>query len=372
MTTKSIRVLVVDDSAVLRARICDILAMEPGLEVVGTACDGLDALRKLEVLQPDLMTLDVQMPRMDGLATVDAVLSKRSIPIIMVSSLTHRAASTTLDALERGAMDYIAKPDGSGASVEFAEQLVHKIRVMANVDVQRVLQFRRAKAARMAASRSAALSNPADTESTEKYPTQCIALGVSTGGPPALASMFQDLQAPLPPLVIVQHMPANFTGPFAARLDSLSKLSVKEAQHGDRLRANHAYIAPGGKHLRLKRQGDYTVVSITDGEPVSSHKPSIDLMMQDAAAIFGLGCLGVLMTGMGSDGVAGCRAIREAGGYVLGQDEASSDVYGMNKAAFVQGQVDSQFAVEYLPQILAQQCRRIGVAQQASGAVGVR
>jgi two-component system chemotaxis response regulator CheB len=184
----------------------------------------------------------------------------------------------------------------------------------------------------------------------------CIAIGVSTGGPPALSRLFQSLTPPLPPIVVVQHMPSTFTGAFARRLNSISRLSIKEAEAGDMLQPNQVLIAPGGRHLHLRRKGSCVNVEISDGNPVSGHRPSVDIMMRDAATAFGSRCLGVIMTGMGHDGAAGCAAIRRAGGYVLGQDAATSDVYGMSRVANLNGDVDRQFALNNLPVLLTHQC----------------
>ncbi|MGC4006831.1 MAG: CheB methylesterase domain-containing protein [Pirellulales bacterium] len=189
---------------------------------------------------------------------------------------------------------------------------------------------------------------------------RCVALGISTGGPPALATVFAALRPPLPPIVIVQHMPAQFTKSFAERLNGLSALTVKEAEHGERPLPDHAYIAPGGRHLGLERRGATIRLVVRDGEPVSGHRPSVDVLMTDAARFYGERCLGVIMTGMGRDGAAGCAAIRAAGGTVLGQDQASSDVYGMNKVAFVEGHVDRQFSLDDAAQTLMREARAIG------------
>lgn len=182
----------------------------------------------------------------------------------------------------------------------------------------------------------------------------CIVIGASTGGPPVLTDLFAALSPPMPPILVVQHMPAAFTGPFAKRLDSVSSLSVREATEGAEILNNEAMIAPGGRHLCLRRDGKRVVVKLTDQEPIHGHRPSIDAMMSDAAAIFGPHCLGIIMTGMGLDGVAGCRSIREQGGDVWGQDQATSAVYGMNKAAFIAGWVTRQFSIQDLPRLLQQ------------------
>jgi two-component system chemotaxis response regulator CheB len=354
MTLRSIRVLVVDDSPLIREMIADALAAHPDLSLAGFAGDGAAALDSIAALRPDIVTLDLQMPRMDGLATLDALLATHPVPVIVVSSLTQRSADHTLQALQRGAMDYVAKPEGAEAMRKvFGEDLVTKIRHMAGADVRRILQFRQARE-----KRAASAFPPLDNTLLTRFAAGCIAIGVSTGGPPALSQMFAALAPPLPPIVVVQHMPPVFTGPFAGRLNSISSLTVKEGAAGDVLAPNCAYVAPGGKHLSLVRRGSKVVVSIEDGEFVSSHKPSVDVMMKSAAEAFGERCVGVIMTGMGRDGADGCAAVRAAGGYVLGQDQATSDVYGMNKVAFVEGHVDRQAPLGALPDLIAEQARR--------------
>jgi two-component system chemotaxis response regulator CheB len=364
----TIRVLVVDDSAMMREMISDFLASAPGIEVAATAVNGRKALEILDQVNPDVVTLDVQMPEMDGLETLDAILKQRPLPVIMCSSLTTRGATTTLDALDRGALDYVAKPEGVGPAVHAAlrEELVRKVRTMAGTDVRRMLQIRRERAERLKQRPAplmakAATPPPAIATSGDSlhFADKCIALGISTGGPPALTTIFQSLLAPLPPIVIVQHMPADFTKALAWRLNSITPLSVKEAASGDVLKPNCVFIAPGGKHLRLQKEAGVVKCLIRDGENVSGHKPSVDVMMTCAAEIYGSRCLGVIMTGMGRDGADGFAAIRRAGGFVLGQDDASSDVYGMNKVAFVEGNVDKQFSLDGGASAITSQVRRM-------------
>ncbi|HOM18234.1 MAG TPA: chemotaxis-specific protein-glutamate methyltransferase CheB, partial [Thermoguttaceae bacterium] len=309
-------------------------------------------------LQPDVVTLDIQMPKMDGLATLEAVLQKYSLPVLMVSSLTQRGADITFQALDQGAIDYIPKPENAGQLVSAADELLRKIRLAAGADVERILRIRRERKQRQAARPKILPHKAADDSQTASLADKCIALGISTGGPPALSVLFQDLQPPLPPIVIVQHMPPHFTKPLSWRLDSISPLSIKEAADGDLLRPNHVFIAPGGFHLELRKLGPQVKVRIFDAPPVSGHKPSVDVMMQSAAKIFGPRCVGVIMTGMGRDGADGCKAIRAAGGYVFGQDEASSDVYGMNKVAFVEGGVDRQFSLDEGARLLMEYVRK--------------
>lgn len=348
MASEDIRVLVVDDSAVVRSIIADSVGATPGMKVVGTAGDGRQTLEILDSVRPDVITLDVQMPNMDGLATLEAILARHPIPVVMVSSLTRLGANITLDALDRGAVDYLAKPDyGAKTRTALREELPRKIRNAAGLDVRRILQIRRERKQRRA---EAARSKPFVRRAAETEPLElgdkCIAIGISTGGPPALARLFEDLCPPMPPIVVVQHMPPSFTKPLAWRLDSLSELSIREAAPGDRLEPDHVLIAPGGKHLQVRSFGGSTKAVVRHGAPVSGHMPSVDVLMKSVAEAFGANCLGVIMTGMGRDGADGCGEIRAAGGYVLGQDQDSSDVYGMNKVAYVEGNVDRQFSLD--------------------------
>jgi len=374
MSRPNTRVLVVDDSAVIRAMISDVIQDADGFEVVGTASNGRKALATLDSLRPDVITLDLQMPEMNGLETLDAILACRPTPVIIVSALTRAGAAITLEALDRGAIDYVAKPQ-SGADVcaALGHDLLRKIRDAAGADVRRILEIRRHRKIRRGERLSAKppLHTPVVRPKFGTSPASicdfCIAIGISTGGPPALSALFEAMQPPLPPIVVVQHMPPQFTGPLSWRLNTISALSIKEAAAGDILRPNHVFIAPGGKHLRARRQGSIVKLAISDGAPVSGHKPSIDVMMTSIAETFGSRALGVIMTGMGRDGCEGCRQIRQAGGYILGQDEATSDVYGMNKIAFVQGHVDRQFALDEAAAVIGRQVRSMDAQRAARG-----
>jgi len=364
MPMEDIRVLIVDDSAVIRTMLSDQIAATPGMTVVGTARNGREAVTAVPNLHPHVITLDMQMPEMNGLTVLDAILDNHPIPIIMVSSLTRAGAAITLEALERGAADYVPKPEhGAQDMSSFIAELVFKIRSVASMDMRRLLATRRKRPTPV--SHPAKTSGPKDVvpmpiASVDDVAGRCIALGISTGGPPALARLLESLRPPLPPMVIVQHMPAQFTKPLAGRLDSISALSVREASIGDKLEPNCVYLAPGGKHVELKSRGSSVVTVIRDGAVVSGHKPSADVMMTSAAKIFGPYCLGVIMTGMGRDGADGCRAIRQAGGFVLGQDEATSDVYGMNRTAYIEGNVDMQFGLHEGAAVITRQVRRLG------------
>lgn len=368
MASDDIRVLIVDDSAVMRALLSDYVASAPGMSVAGIARNGRDALAAIASLRPDVITLDVQMPEMDGLTVLDSILDGDPLPVLMVSALTRAGAAIALEALDRGAVDYVAKPErGAGETSTFAAELVQKIRAAAGRNIRQMIAVRRRRAER----RSTASERPPTAKAVAsdcpgELANRCVALGISTGGPPALARLLESLRPPMPPIVIVQHMPPQLTGPLASRLDSLSSLTVREAVHGDRLQANCVLVAPGGKHLELRRSGSHVSVLLREGPPVNGFRPSVDVMMTSAAKVFGPNCLGVIMTGMGRDGVDGCRAIRDAGGYVLGQDEASSDVYGMNRAAFLEEHVDQQFGLEDAAIVLSRQVRHIGCAAAVS------
>ena len=361
MKAKNIRVLVVDDSTVTREFLRELIQSDPNMRVVGTAADGREALDQMEAFRPDVVTLDVQMPNMDGLATLNAIFARQPIPVIMVSGLTKIGAKITLDALDRGALDCVLKPDpGTNTTAAFREELLRKIRCGAGIDVRRVLAIRQRRKAHL---RSVASSTPAakplaDT-GAEELADMCVVVGISTGGPPALTVLFEALRPPTPPIVVVQHMPLRFTGPLAYRLNALSELAIKEAEADDVLRSNHALIAPAGRHLLLRRSGNLIRVALDDGPPQSGHRPSVDVMMQSASKVFGPHCLGVIMTGMGRDGVDGCATIRAAGGYVLGQDEASSDVYGMNKIAHQAGHVDRQFSLDAAAEVIRIEVTRL-------------
>ncbi|QDU25221.1 Chemotaxis response regulator protein-glutamate methylesterase [Anatilimnocola aggregata] len=346
---KITRVLVVDDSPLMRALICDAIATASDMQVVGQAEDGIEALKQFEALQPDVVTLDIQMPRRNGLETLQDLLARRPVPVLMCSSLTTLGAEITLTALEQGALDYVAKPESGRLGNELLrDELLRKIRLLSGADVARILEIRRKRQAqRPARNPATALSSTLSAQKAlNDQAGKVIALGISTGGPPALHSLFETFRAPLPPLVIVQHMPQHFTKSLAGRLDRLGPIRCKEAETGDVLQSNHAYLAAGGMHLKLERGPSGVRCVVYNGDLVTGHRPSIDVMMTSAADLFRAKCLGVIMTGMGRDGADGCRAIRKAGGFVLGQDEASSDVYGMNRAAMLEGQVDEQFALE--------------------------
>ncbi len=345
------RVLVVDDSALMRRLLSDLLSDAPGIEVVGTAKDGRDAVLKAAQIKPDVVTLDVEMPEVSGLDALPAILAVHPTPVVMVSALTQEGAETTLRALELGAVDFLPKPTRNQLAELRAsgDLLVAKIMSAAG---SRVLGNRRAPASSRRAASASASAGP--TSAPAPSVDGLIVIGISTGGPQALTRVIPLLQPPMPPIVIVQHMPAQFTGVFAERLGRASSLKVKEAAEGDLLTPNRVLVAPGGRHLSLAGILPRVRVALSDPDApaVSGHRPSVDVLFQSAAKVFQAAAVGVIMTGMGRDGVDGCKAIQAAGGLTLGQDEETSVVYGMNKAAFLESAVAAQFPLDDLPAIL--------------------
>jgi two-component system chemotaxis response regulator CheB len=327
----TIRVVVVDDSALVRSVLASLINREPDMQVVGTAADPYEARERIRELDPDVVTLDVEMPRMDGIAFLERLMRLRPTPVVMVSTLTQRGAETTLRALELGAVDFVAKPtqDVQANFEVLARELIGKLRVAAQARVRRHENAPAAVAPAMA--RAAASSIATD---------RLVAIGSSTGGTEAVRVILAALPAEMPGIVITQHMPPGFTSSFAARLDSLCKLRVKEAAHGETVLRGHAYIAPGGKHLRVERGGAGFVLRIDDGEPVNRHKPSVDVLFRSVAQCAGKRATGVMLTGMGGDGAQAMREMRDRGAYNFVQDEASCVVFGMPREAIAAGAAD--------------------------------
>ncbi|MDG3008246.1 protein-glutamate methylesterase/protein-glutamine glutaminase [Paludisphaera mucosa] len=344
-SSRRIRALVVDDSALMRRLLTDVLNGSGRIEVVGVARDGREAVAQVAKLQPDVVTLDIEMPEVSGLDALPAILAIREVPIVMVSALTQEGADVTLKALELGAVDFHPKPTRNQLAEMRAEGelLVAKVLGAAQGRV-----FRPRKSAPASPPRSTPPSLAGETL------VGCVAIGISTGGPQALARVIPLLRPPTPPILIVQHMPAQFTGVFADRLNRTSTLEVKEAAEGDLATPNRVLVAPGGRHLTLSGRPPLAraVLSSPEDPPVSGHRPSVDVLFRSVARMYHGAAVGILMTGMGRDGVEGCRAILDAGGLTLGQDEATSVVYGMNKAAFLEGVVKHQFGLDDLPTLL--------------------
>ncbi len=327
------RIVIVDDSAVMRSLLRSVVAADASLEVVGTAADGKAGLQLIEILRPDLVLLDVEMPVMDGLATLRELRRRRYLmPVIMCSSLTQRGARVTIEALACGASDYVAKPAGQSdretARRMLAHDLIAKVRALTNcVQVEQWPEFLGAPPLSPDLPVAQALKPQAFSS-----PPSVIVIGVSTGGPAALESLLSalpgDLPSALPPVLIVQHMPEVFTGLLAERLNSRCRLSVREAAEGLPVQAGTIYVARGNWHLEVA-SGAQPKLHLTQNPPENHCRPSADVLFRSAAQVYGAGVLAVVLTGMGYDGVHGCRAVREGGGSVLAQDQATSTVWGM-------------------------------------------
>jgi two-component system chemotaxis response regulator CheB len=328
---KKARVLIVDDSALMRQVLQQILESDPDLEVIGAASDPYIARDKIKALNPDVITLDVEMPRMDGLTFLEKLMKGHPMPVVMVSSLTEKGCDTTLRALSLGAVDFITKPklDMRTGTLDLAQEIRAKVKAAASA---RVIAPRTVSA-------SPALHAPPSTSylSQIKATHKIVAIGASTGGTEALKDLLEVLPADFPAIVIVQHMPEKFTAQFAKRLDGLCKINVKEAADGDRVLRGKALLAPGGKHMLLVRQGAEYSVKITNTEPVNRHKPSVDVLFDSVAEHAGNNAIGVILTGMGNDGARGMLAMKNAGAFNVAQDEASCVVFGMPKEAISMG-----------------------------------
>uniref|UniRef100_UPI000D343246 protein-glutamate methylesterase/protein-glutamine glutaminase n=1 Tax=unclassified Variovorax TaxID=663243 RepID=UPI000D343246 len=335
MSVKKIKVLCVDDSALIRSVMTEIINSQSDMTVVGTAADPLVARDLIKVTNPDVLTLDVEMPRMDGLEFLEKLMRLRPMPVVMVSSLTERGSEIALRALELGAIDFVTKPrlgvrDGL---LNYTELIAGKIRTAASA---RLLPSRHAAPARAGgdAPQESLLRSP--LLSTEKL----IIIGASTGGTEAIREVLQPLPPDAPGVMIAQHMPAGFTRSFAQRLDGLCRINVKEAEHGERVLPGYAYIAPGGFHLSLARSGANYVAHLDQEPPVNRHRPSIDVLFDSAAKHAGKNAIGIILTGMGKDGAEGLLRMKRAGAHTLAQDEASCVVFGMPREAIALGAVD--------------------------------
>lgn len=333
--------VVVDDSALVRSLLAEIINRQLDMQCVGTANDPLVAREMIRELDPDVITLDVEMPRMDGIDFLGRLMRLRPTPVVMISTLTERGAEVTMRALELGAVDFVAKPRVGLASGlnELASQIVDKIRVAA------VAQVRRAPAREaspgVAPGAAAVTSVPTShgllgRVSTEKL----ICIGASTGGTEAIKEVLIQMPADSPAIVITQHMPPGFTTSFAARLNGLCQITVKEATNGERIIPGHAYIAPGGTQFHVSRSGANYVAVVDDGPAVNRHKPSVEVLFKSAAAVVGRNAFGIMLTGMGNDGAAAMREMKDAGSYNYVQDEASCIVFGMPREAIAHGAAD--------------------------------
>jgi two-component system chemotaxis response regulator CheB len=359
--TKKVRVLVVDDSALMRKLIPQMLDADQSIQVVGTAMDGTFCLKKIEELQPTVVTLDLQMPGMNGIDTLKEIMRRHPLPVIVVSSHSTEGASITLKALGLGAFDFVTKPqDASGHMVDTAKELIAKIKAAAVGKVVRpgILP--------------GSMPRPEKVSATKSLPppSRTVAIGISTGGPQALEFLLPQLPADFPgSILVVQHMPENFTDMFARRLDELCALRVKEARSGDTLQAGRVLICPGNRHMKVKRLAMGDVVVLNDEERVNGHRPSVDVLFNSTAEEFGAQAIAVLMTGMGDDGAQGLGEVKKAGGMTIAQNEESCVVYGMPKAAVERGYARRVMALDVIAATLQALCGR-SEGYGVSGAAG--
>jgi len=337
-----IRLLIVDDSALMRQLLTQIFGSDAQIEVIGVAADPFVARDKIKALNPDVLTLDIEMPRMDGLTFLEKLMRAHPMPVVMISSLTEKGADTTLRALSLGAVDYVSKPklDVSSGTVEQAEEIVAKVKAAARA---------RIRSAPAAASTSGEVaSRPMSFAATHKV----VAIGASTGGTEALRELLMPLPADFPGIVMVQHMPEAFTGPFAKRLDGICKIHVQEARDGDRILPGHALLAPGGHQMAVVRRGAEYGVRVYRGERVNRHLPSVDVLFNSCAQQMGRNALGVILTGMGNDGAQGMLRMKEAESYTIAQDEATCVVFGMPKEAIRLGAAQEILPLDRIPGVL--------------------
>ena len=331
---KKTRVLIVDDSTFIRQMFTKIISDQSDMEVIATASDGIDAKEKLRIFNPDVITLDIEMPGMNGLELLEKIMSLKPTPVIMVSSLTEEGADATIKALELGAIDYVPKSSSEDFDMEnMKEQLLEKIRIAAKNKKSNLVQ-------------SGPKSSKGNNEKKREFKKNILfAIGASTGGVESIKNVISALPANFPPIVITQHMPPKFTESFAKRMDGISNMRVKEAENGEVIESGTVYIAQGGRHLQIIKRNLDMACAIVNGEKVSGHIPSVDFMFEYIAKNIGKKACGVILTGMGKDGAKGLLQMKNQGCYNIGQDEGSSIVYGMPKAAYLAGGVDKQLSL---------------------------
>ncbi len=345
---KTIKVLIVDDSALVRQMLSEMLGSAPDIEVVGTAQDPYVARERIKSLNPDVLTLDVEMPRMDGVTFLRNLMRLRPMPVVMVSTLTEKGADITLQALELGAVDFVSKPktDLSHTLEDYAEEIIAKVRNAAVARVQPLTTVAPRRDADAVLGRKAGSGHFRTTE-------RILAIGASTGGTEAIKAVLQQLPADTPGTVITQHIPEAFSAPFARRMNDNSAMTVCEAEDGQQIITGHVYIAPGNRHLMVERDGARYVCRLHDGPPVNRHKPSVDVLFRSVAQNVGSNAVAVLLTGMGDDGARGLLEIQQTGAPTIAQDENSSVVWGMPGAAVNLGAADEVLPLNKIAQRLA-------------------
>jgi len=348
VSPEPIKVLIIDDSAVVRQALTEILGKDRGIKVIGQAMDPLFAMEKMKKEWPDVILLDVEMPRMDGITFLRKIMAERPTPVIICSSLTAKGAETTMQALAAGAFTIFTKPTlGVKSFLEDSSgDLVTAVRAAAGARVTRVLKPVPPKS-------NADIVMPPGGEAMAVTTDRFTAIGTSTGGTQALEFVLASLPRTCPGIVVVQHMPEKFTAAFAARLDSICEIEVREAKTGDRVLAGRALIAPGGKHLVVRRSGAQYVAEVVSAPPVNRHCPSVDVLFRSVAKYAGRNALGVIMTGMGDDGARGLLEMKQAGAHTLAQDEESCVVFGMPKEAIKLGAADKVVPLSQIPELIA-------------------
>ncbi len=351
------RVLIIDDSALIRSLLTEIIGKQPDLEVIGAAPDPLVAREMIRALNPDVLTLDVEMPRMDGLDFLEKLMRLRPMPVVMVSTLTERGADVTMRALELGAIDFVAKPKLGIASgmQDLGAEICDKIRVASKARLHRHVA-------------GPAAHGTADKAAPERYSRmsteKLIAIGASTGGTEAIREVLVRLPPDCPGVLITQHMPAGFTRSFATRMNSLCRITVSEAVDGERVLPGHAYIAPGDLHMRLAKSGSNYIIALDSTDPVNRHRPSVEVLFRSVATIAGRNALGVMLTGMGRDGAAAMVDMRKAGSFNIAQDEATCVVFGMPREAIALGAANEVLPVTEIADRLMQELAGVGVAHR--------
>jgi len=357
---EKIKVLIVDDSAIVRQVLSEALSTDTDIEVIGTASDPLFAMQKMKAQWPDVLVIDIEMPRMDGITFLKKIMAERPTPVVVCSSLAESGAQATFEALSAGAVSIITKPKFGLKSFleDSSNDIVQAVRSAARANMRAIrsapaaISARRDNAPKLTA--DAMLSSATSHRALERTTDQLVAIGTSTGGTQALEAVLTKLPASCVGIVIVQHMPEKFTAMFAERLNSLCQIEVREAKNGDRVIPGRALIAPGGKHMMLKRNGAQYVVEVVDGPLVNRHKPSVDVLFRSVAKFAGKNALGIIMTGMGDDGARGLKEMQEAGARTIAQDEASCVVFGMPKEAIKLGAADQTIALDQVPVAIVQ------------------
>lgn len=349
---KRIKVLVVDDSAVVRQVVSQVLDEDAGIEVIASAADPILAMERMKKEWPDVVVLDVEMPRMDGITFLRKLMAEHPTPVVICSTLTEKGAQTTMEAMAAGAVAIITKPKLGLKQFlqDTSDDLVAAVKSAAAVNIKRLVPHARTAPMQVAAKNTADVILPPTSRAMTQTTEKVVVIGTSTGGTQALEAVLTALPAVVPGIVIVQHMPEKFTEAFAQRLDGLCQITVKEAANNDRVVPGRALIAPGGRHMLLKRSGAQYYVEVTEGPLVNRHRPSVDVLFRSAAHAAGPNALGIIMTGMGDDGARGLKEMLDAGAHTLAQDEASCVVFGMPKEAIKLGAAQQVMSLDSIPE----------------------